>query len=167
MIEHLPGGHVHEAAQQPPGQQASEKGEKRAQARQQDQGGGYGGPQLVHPLRAEKLGDHDAGAVAEADGEGQEDERQRAGRAGGGQGVLGYEVAHHDAVHRVVELLQKVAGHDRQREQEDLFPLRSHRHIVFFEGRRRHDAPPADFYSNIQYNINDEDVQGLAGAGTR
>jgi len=44
--------------------------------------------------------------------------------------VLGPAVAaDDDAVHRVVQLLQKLAGHDRQRKEQYLLPLRADGHI--------------------------------------
>ena len=114
-----------------PGEHAAGHGKQRAQSHEKEQRRGHGAAQLVLPPRAVKLGDHDARAVAEADGKGEEHQRERAGRAGGGQRLLRHEVADDDAVDGVVKLLKQVAGHDGQRKQKDMLPFRPRGHIVF------------------------------------
>ncbi len=130
LVKHHAGLYVHKPLKQRAGEQTAGNGEHQPDANEQNQRRGYRAAQLMLAPGAEKLGDHDAGAVAEADGKGQKNQRQRAGGAGGGQRVLRHEVADHDAVHGVVKLLQKVAGHDGKGKQQNVLPLRAGGHIV-------------------------------------
>ena len=65
-------------------------------------------------------------------------------KAHGGQRRLAHIVAHHDAVHRVVQLLEELPGHDGQGKEEQLPPGRAGGHIIFF-GKRRFRHGKASF----------------------
>ena len=126
---------THEAHDQQLGAEAAEDGERGAQA-----GLGYeqrGGrpPELMFAPCAVELGDEHASAVGKAQGDGQKEEDERGAAAHGGEHGVRYLLrrpavaADDDAVHRVVQLLQKLAGHDRQRKEQYLLPLRADGHI--------------------------------------
>ena len=77
---------------------------------------------VVPPVGAEALGDdhHRAGGQAGEDAHRQVDDH--AGGAHGGQGHLAHEPAHHQGVHRVVELLKEGAEPQGEEEAQQLFP---------------------------------------------
>ena len=135
---------VHQTRHKPAGAGQTDEHGGQAHPAQEHQRGGHSTFQLVPASGAVKLGDHDAAAVAEAQGKGQKQECQRGAGAHGGQRRLAHIVAHHDAVHRVVQLLEELPGHDGQGKEEQLPPGRAGGHIIFF-GKRRFRHGKASF----------------------
>ena len=87
-------------------------------------------PQILQPVRAKILRDQNARADRKADGKRREKCGQGRAGADGGERLLGIEVADDDGVGGVIELLQKVSCHNRQRELHNQLPGRAPGHIL-------------------------------------
>lgn len=72
-------------------------------------------PQLPLARSAEILRDQHACADGKADGKRREQNCQRRAGPDGGKRLLAVEIADNDGVGGIIELLQKVSRHDRQR----------------------------------------------------
>ena len=89
----------------------------------------------MRPACAVELGDEHGAAVAQADGYSQEEKDERDAAADCGYHILANclgspaVASDDDAVHGVVQLLQKLPGHDGEGEKQYLLPLRPGGHI--------------------------------------
>ena len=91
-------------------------------------------------LAAEGLGDDHGAAGGDAGEQGCEQEDYRKADAHGGQGSVADKVAHHPAIHHIVELLQKIPRQQRQGKHQNMAEGTARRHIPD-SAFRPHDAP--------------------------
>ena len=87
-----------------------------------------GQPEILVVPGAEILGDDHAGAGGETHEKAHQGVDGGTGGAHGGQRLLADEVAHHDGVHGVVELLEQVADEQGDGKGHQLFPDHTLRH---------------------------------------
>ena len=103
------------------GQRHGRHGQHHAARNAKPRGVGHMAAQITVIPRAEQLRDWDCKAVADADDETQNQIVDRAGSADRGQRTDTAEAADDDGVRQRIELLEQVAQHQRQAEQENNF----------------------------------------------
>ena len=108
----------------------AEDGHQKPQCQHQNDRRRCVAPQIFQPVRAKILRDQNARADRKADGKRREKCGQGRAGADGGERLLGIEVADDDGVGGVIELLQKVSCHNRQRELHNQLPGRAPGHIL-------------------------------------
>ena len=99
-----------------------------------------GAPDPVRFPAAEGLGDDHGAAGGDAGEQGGEQEDHRKADAHGGQGSVADKVAHHPAIHHIVELLQKIPRQQRQGKHQNMAEGTARRHIPD-SAFRPHDTP--------------------------
>ena len=101
----------------------AEHGQRRAAGQRQRHRRVHRAGHVVRPARAEKLRNNDRRAGRQADEKADQQIDQRARRAADRrQRLFADKLADDNGVRRVIELLEKRAQHNREKEQQELFP---------------------------------------------
>ena len=109
-------------------------GEHDAQQERQHHGGVHRLPHLFLPLGAVILADDHARAAGEAKEKADQRIDHRPYRAHGGKRLVADVVAHHPGIHHVVELLKKIAHHQRQGKVDQMLCDAALRHVHVITG---------------------------------
>ena len=109
----------------------AEHGQRRAAGQRQRHRRVHRAGHVVRPARTEKLRNNDRRAGRQADEKADQQIDQRARRAADRrQRLLADKLADDNGVRRVIELLEKCAQHNREKEQQELFPDNAFSHGV-------------------------------------
>ena len=85
--------------------------------------------QILPVPGAEILRHHDAGPHTDPDKQDDQQVQDRSRASHRRQCIVSYKVAHHHAVHRIVQLLGNITDQHGNRKDQDIFPGLSHRHV--------------------------------------
>ena len=113
--------HRQDKLHQRPGSGHTDKGERDAEYGEKHHGGGYSFQQILLHVRTVVLRNDNAAACAESQRQTDQKKCDRSTGTDGGQRGLADKLPDHNAVDRMVELLQEIACHDGNCEKKDLF----------------------------------------------
>ena len=97
---------------------ASERHQQQRQRRDETEGVGHGGFQLLRVALAVELAEHDAAAHAQAENKTGEQDHQRKRASNGRQSDIAQKTADNQRIRDIIELLKQVARNQRQAETD-------------------------------------------------